>query len=119
MAEDDDENENNDNDSQRDCRLVFQPRRRIATIPYGGDPQDEEIAAVRQKLYEQVVVRDGHKPKTDTNGRPVFFFVQNAVKACYTEEGMGMVVYEWRPQFTQPSEVGIELELENELSDST
>jgi hypothetical protein len=35
----------------------------------------------------------------------------NSIKACYTNEGLGMAVYEWRPQFTTPNEIGIELEL--------
>lgn len=100
-------------DSDKDCRFVYEPRRRVATVPYGGlGPQDENVATARRQLYEQVVTRDGHAPKLDGNGRPIFFFVQNAVKACYTNEGLGMAVYEWRPQFTRPNEVGIELELE-------
>jgi hypothetical protein len=92
------------------CQYVFQTERRVATVPFGGQgPQDAQVTAVRKKLYEQVT-NDGHTPILDSNGRPVFFFVQNAVKACYTNEGLGMAVYEWRPQFSKPNEVGIELE---------
>jgi len=108
--------EEENDDETTDCRYVFENRRRIATVRYGGDPQDEQIATVRQKLYEQVVTRDGQSPKLDENGRPIFFFVQNSVKACYTNEGLGMAVYEWRPQFTKPNEVGIELEVEGALT---
>jgi hypothetical protein len=97
-------------DSEPDCHYEFQPRRRVATVPYGGTPQDVEIADIRKKLYEQVM-KDGLKPKVDEAGRPQFFFLQNGVKACYTEEGLGMCVYEWRPEFSKPNEVGIELQL--------
>ena len=82
----------------------------MATVAYGGNgPQDAEIANVRKRLYESVV-KDGLQPKLDENGRPIFFFWQNGVKACYTEEGLGMAVYEWRPTFAKSDEVGIELE---------
>lgn len=91
------------------CQYVFQPRRRVAYITYGGGPQDATIADVRKKLYEQVV-QDGLKPILDATGRPQFFFAMNSVKACYTAQGLGMVVYEWRPQLTNPNDVGIELE---------
>jgi hypothetical protein len=93
-----------------ECTYEFQPRRKVATVNYGGNPQDVEIAAIRKNLYE-AVVKDGLKPKMDKNGRPEFFFLQNDVKACYTEEGLGMCVYEWRPKFVEHNEVGIELEL--------
>ena len=97
-------------DSDPTCRYVWQPRRLVATVSYGGNgPQDAEIANVRKRLYESVV-RDGLQPKLDENGRPIFFFWQNAVKACYTEEGLGMAVYEWRPRLAKSNEVGIELE---------
>ena len=91
-------------------RSTRRSRRRVATVPYGGTPQDVEIADVRKKLYEQVT-KDGLKPKVDADGRPQFFFLLNCVKACYTEEGLGMCVYEWRPEFVKPNEVGIELEM--------
>jgi len=98
-----------DPEEQAECRYVWVDRRQVATVPYGGSPQDAEITDVRKKLYEQVV-KDGLKPKLDESGRPKFFFWQNSVKACYTDEGLGMAVYEWRPKFSKPSAVGIELE---------
>ena len=91
------------------CKYEFHQRRKVATINYGGNAQDAEIADVRKRLYEKVVT-DGFKPKLSENGRPIFFFVQNNVKACYTSEGLGMCVYEWRSQATKPDEIGIELE---------
>jgi hypothetical protein len=99
-----------DNRAAPACSYMLQPRRKVATVPYGGGPQDAAISDMRKKLYEQVV-KDGLKPVLDSSGRPIFFFTMNSVKACYTEEGLGMAVYEWRPQFTQPNDVGIELEL--------
>jgi hypothetical protein len=92
------------------CSYELQPRRKVATMPYGGNPEDVEITDIRKKLYEKVI-KDGLKPKLDETGRPVFFFLQNTVKACYTEEGLGMCVYEWRTKLAKPNEVGIELEL--------
>jgi hypothetical protein len=97
-------------ESNPECSYEFQLRRKVATVPYGGNSQDKEIENMRKKLYEQVM-KDGLKPKLDENGRPVFFFLQNTVKACYTEEGLGMCVYEWRPKMVKPNEVGIELEI--------
>lgn len=97
--------------SEPDCQYVFQPRRKVATVPFGGDAQDAEVSEIRKKLYEQVI-KDGWKPKLDGNGRPVFFFLQNSAKACYTDEGLGMCVYEWRPKISKPNEVGIELEFQ-------
>jgi hypothetical protein len=91
----------------------FQSRRRVATIPYGGAPQDVDVTQVRKQLYEKVV-KDGFQPKLK-DGRPQFFFLQNNAKACYTEEGLGMGVYDWRPKAAKANEVGIELELELEL----
>lgn len=96
--------------SEPECQYEFQPRRRVATVAYGGTPQDLDIADVRKRLYEQVT-KDGIRPKLDDTGRPLFFFLQNACKACYTDEGLGMCVYEWRPDFIKPNEIGIELEL--------
>jgi hypothetical protein len=104
------EDEEAQSDSNPESTYEFQSRRKVATIKYGGDPQDVEITDIRKKLYEQVV-KDGLKPKMDEKGRPQFFFLQNGVKACYTEEGLGMCVYEWRPASVKPNEVGIELEL--------
>ena len=91
------------------CEYVFMPRRRVATISYGGNPQDPEISALRKKLFDQVA-KDGYKPMMDASGRPIFFFTMNAIKACFSAEGLGMAVYEWRPQFSKPNEIGIELE---------
>lgn len=98
-------------DSDPTFEYEFQARRLVATVPYGGTPQDVEIADVRKQLYDAVVVKDNMKPKLDEQGRPQFFFLQNNVKACSTEEGLGMCVYEWRPKAVKPNEVGIELEL--------
>ncbi|KAL3936561.1 MAG: hypothetical protein SGBAC_008146 [Bacillariaceae sp.] len=92
------------------CKYEFHQRRKVATMYYGGSPQDAEVVNVRKRLYEKVV-NDGLKPKFDEKGRPIFFFVQNEVKACYTSEGLGMCVYEWRSKATKPDEIGIELEL--------
>jgi hypothetical protein len=91
------------------CEYSFKSRRRVATIAYGGSPQDPEITKLRKELYDQVT-KDGYKPLMDSSGRPIFFFTMNAIKACYTDEGLGMAVYEWRPQLTKPNEIGIELE---------
>lgn len=105
------EDEEADEGSMPECEYRWRAARRVATMAYGGGPQDAEITEVRKRLYEQVA-KDGLRPKLDENGRPIFFFWQNAVKACYTAEGgLGMAVYEWRPRFTKPNEVGIELEL--------
>lgn len=91
--------------------FVYQPRRLVATMKYGGDAQDVEVTEIRKKLYEQVV-KDGLKPKLGEEGRPQFFFLQNDTKACFTADGgLGMCVYEWRPKSANSNEVGIELEL--------
>ena len=96
--------------SNPECSYEFQPRRKVATVPYGGNAQDKDITDIRKKLYDQVL-QDGFKPKLDESGKPFFFFLQNTIKACYTREGLGMCVYEWRPKSVKPNEVGIELEL--------
>mmetsp|Transcript_12483 Transcript_12483/g.18322 ORF Transcript_12483/g.18322 Transcript_12483/m.18322 type:complete len:180 (+) Transcript_12483:987-1526(+) len=63
-----------------------------------------------KKLYG-AVIKDGLQPKTDSEGRPVFFFLTYDTKACYTaESGLGMCVYEYRAQFMKSQRVGIELE---------
>jgi hypothetical protein len=85
--------------------------RQVATVSYGGNAQDEEISNIRKQLYDQVL-KDGLKPKFDEDGRPQFFFWQNDVKTCYTEDGLGMTIYEWRPKFSSSNEVGIELMLD-------
>jgi hypothetical protein len=100
-------------ESEPEARYIYQSKRKVATLPYGGCPQDAEVAEIRKKLYEQVV-KDGYKPKLDEAGRPIFFFWQHDVKACYTEDGLGMAVYEYRgPRFIKSNEVGIELEVED------
>ena len=71
------------------AEYVYEEKRQIATIPYGGAPQDEEVTAIRKQLYEQVI-KDNLKPKLDETGRPQFFFLQNNAKACYTDGGLGM-----------------------------
>jgi len=58
----------------------MQKRRRVATIPFGGDPQDEHVGEVRKKLYE-AVTQDGLVPKLDEDGRPMFFLDDS--KACF------------------------------------
>jgi hypothetical protein len=99
-------------EQQPTCQYIYVPQRCIATIPYGGNPQDSEVTKIRKQLYDQVI-KDGYIPKTDPRSkRPIFFFIMNSIKACYTNEGLGMAVYEWRPQFTKPNEIGIELELQ-------
>ncbi|KAL3919092.1 MAG: hypothetical protein SGILL_003929 [Bacillariaceae sp.] len=93
------------------CTYLMQPPRQVATISCGDNVQDENISDIRKRLYEQVL-KDGLKPKLDDDGRPQFFFWQNDVKACYTGEGLGMTIYEWRPKFAKSNEVGIELVLD-------
>jgi hypothetical protein len=68
----------------------------VATVAYGGLPQDGEVAELRKTLHQQVI----------TDG----FFLQNDAKAYFTEEGLGMGVYDWRPKFIKANKVGIELE---------
>lgn len=92
------------------CSFVWNGERRIATVAYGGGPQDADITDVRKRLYDKVI-SDGLRPKLDASGRPCFLFFQHTVKTCFTPEGLGMAVYEWRPQFIKPNEVGIELEV--------
>jgi len=95
------------------CNYVYRPHRRVATVAYGGSPQDSEVADIRRKLYERVVQKDGLRPKLDVDGRPVFFFLQNNAKVCFTADGgLGMVVYDWRPEGVGTNEVGIELEMD-------
>lgn len=91
------------------CRYEYHPRRKIATLPYGGNPQDVEVTDLRKRLYN-AVVQDGLRPKLGADGKPCFFFLQNDSKACFTEDGLGMAVYDWRPKFVNGNEVGIELE---------
>mmetsp|Transcript_25788 Transcript_25788/g.61259 ORF Transcript_25788/g.61259 Transcript_25788/m.61259 type:complete len:512 (+) Transcript_25788:1-1536(+) len=93
-----------------ECRYSVRPSRLVATIPFAGNPQDEEVAQLRRKLYDQVVERDGFKPKLDPiTNRPQFFFWMNDAKACFSREGLGMAVYEWRADWSKSNSVGIEL----------
>jgi len=86
----------------------YQPRRLVATLPFGGYPQDEGVAKVRKELYDAVVA-DGLKVKG--KGKPQFFFWQHDAKACFVEDGLGMAVYEWRPKLSRSNNIGLELEL--------
>ncbi|EJK52032.1 hypothetical protein THAOC_28739, partial [Thalassiosira oceanica] len=73
-----------------ECRYSVRPSRLVATIPFAGNPQDEEVAQLRRKLYDQVVERDGFKPKLDPiTNRPQFFFWMNDAKACFFERRFG------------------------------
>jgi len=96
-----------------DAKYVLQPRRQVATVPYAGGPQDVAIASIRKRFFEQIV-KDGLQPKLGESGRPLFFFWQNSVKTCFTEEGLGMAVYEYRPDIAKANEVGIELQVSDE-----
>lgn len=97
-------------DMQAKSGYKLQPRRLVATVPYGGNPQDEDVSNVRKELYD-AIISDGLNPKLDESGRPIFFFWQNDAKACYVSDGgLGMSVYEWRPKFANGNAVGIELE---------
>ena len=95
-----------------ECSYTLRPNRLVATLPYAGNPQDEEVTQLRRQLYSEVVEKDGYKPKLDPNtGRPIFFFWMNDAKACFTRNGgLGMAVYEWRGEWSKSNEVGIELE---------
>jgi len=94
------------------CRYSLRPSRLVATVPYAGNPQDEDVTQLRRQLYQQVVEKDGFKPKLDpVTNRPIFFFWMNDAKACFTRAGgLGMAVYEWRAEWSKSNEIGIELE---------
>lgn len=94
-----------------DSQYEYHSRRRVATVPYGGYPQDKEISKIRKQLYDQIIKDGKYKPKLDSSGRPQFSFLQNTVKPCYTDGGLGMCVYEWQPKLVNPNEVVIELEM--------
>ena len=96
------------------CNYSLRPSRLVATLPFAGNPQDEEVTQLRRKLYQDVVERDGFKPKLDpVTNRPIFFFWMNDAKACFTRQGgLGMAVYEWRADWSKSNEVGIELEMQ-------
>jgi hypothetical protein len=95
------------------CNYTLRPSRLVATLPYAGNPQDEEVTQLRRQLYQEVVEKDGFKPKLDpVTNRPMFFFWMNDAKACFTRQGgLGMAVYEWRADWSKSNEVGIELEI--------
>lgn len=99
---------------QQKCQYIYQNERMIATIPYyigTSSPQENDtISSIREKLYKQVIVRDKLIPKLDEFGRPMFFFIQNNYKGCFTEDGFGMAIFEWRPRIAAPYEIGIELD---------
>uniref|UniRef100_A0A7S4NHH8 Uncharacterized protein n=1 Tax=Odontella aurita TaxID=265563 RepID=A0A7S4NHH8_9STRA len=100
-----------DDDRDASCGYKLRPSRLVATVKFGGYPQDDEVATKRRELYEEVT-KDGHKVKTDDRGRPLFFFVQNDCKACFVSDGgLGMAVYEFRPRWDEANEVGVELEM--------
>lgn len=96
------------------CNYSLRSSRLVATLPFAGNPQDEEVTQLRRKLYQDVVERDGFKPKLDpVTNRPIFFFWMNDAKACFTRQGgLGMAVYEWRAKWANSNEVGIELEIQ-------
>lgn len=99
-------------EAEATAEYTWQAARTVATVPFGGTPQDNRVADLRKKLYD-AVVKDGLQPKLDSEGRPVFFFLSYDTKACYTSEtGLGMCVYEYRAQFMKGNRVGIELESE-------
>ena len=103
------------------CRYTWVGPRRVAVVPFGGTGlQDEGIPAERQALY-QAVIQDGqYQPKLTTatttgTGRPQFTFWNQAFKGCFTANGLGMAVYEWRPNalpwLAQNHYVGLELQV--------
>jgi hypothetical protein len=104
---------NDDHDEGMATTYVYQGPRLVATLPHGGNPYDENVPAVRKRLYESVLSQNQYKPKLDDKGRPLFFYWSHQTKACYTaESGLGMCVYEYRPDWSQSNQVGVELELD-------
>lgn len=89
----------------------LQPARTYAVVDYNGSgPQDVTVSAVRQNLFEAVVA-NGLKPANGEGGRPLFGFLEKTVKACYKDHGgLSMAVYEWRPRWTNPYQIYLELE---------
>ena len=103
-------NEDDDDAGESISQYSYESRRLVATLPFGGSAQDKEVSDIRKQLYEQVT-KDGLKPKL-VDGRPQFFFLNYDAKACFVADGgLGMAVYEWRPEFSNTNEVGIELAL--------
>ena len=109
-------NEGEDNQAARSATTthptgtyVFTPARRVATLPTGlARAQDEGVTDLRKRLYETVTAA-GLRPKRDANGRPCFFFWSATTKTCWTDKGLGMAVYEWRPAWAQANHIGLEL----------
>jgi hypothetical protein len=103
--------------SDPQCHYVFQPKKLVAAVAYGGEAQDLEIGSIRKQLYERVLKDGLYTPKLDDNGRPIFFFSYGTTKACYTRNGgLGMCVYEWRPSWAKANQVGLELEIPREIN---
>ena len=104
-----------------ECRYTWVGPRRVAVVPFGGTgPQDEGIPAARQALYQAVIQEGQYQPKLTTatstgTGRPQFTFWNQAFKGCFTANGLGMAVYEWRPTalpwLAQNHYVGLELQV--------
>eukprot|EP00588_Corethron_pennatum_P034440 CAMPEP_0194349538 /NCGR_PEP_ID=MMETSP0171-20130528/107146_1 /TAXON_ID=218684 /ORGANISM="Corethron pennatum, Strain L29A3" /LENGTH=518 /DNA_ID=CAMNT_0039117003 /DNA_START=64 /DNA_END=1620 /DNA_ORIENTATION=- len=97
-------------DEGRTLTYAVAPRRRVATVPFAGTPQDDAVAEVRRKLYESVVKDGKYAVKIGEDGRPLFFYRQNNAVACWTDDGLGMGVYAWIPRIVKCHEVGLELE---------
>ena len=118
-GDNDEDDESAELTEQASGSYIFQPARRVATLPTGlARPQDEGVTDLRKRLYEKVTAA-GLKPKLDANGRPCFFFWSAATKTCFTDQGLGMAVYEWRPAFAQSNSVGLELEESPELTQAS
>jgi len=100
---------------EENTAYTWQPPRRIAVVYFSGEgPQDSQrIPEARKRLYESVAQKSQWKIKFQDD-RPVFTFWKNAFKGCYTEQGLGMAVYEWRPSGSSlaGNQIGMELELE-------
>jgi len=109
---DDSSSSNNNDPSQPTCAYSWIPPRKMAIMEYKGGPQDEGIPAARKRLYEKITSASNSRisPKLDENGRPIFTYWKKAFKGCFTEEGLGMAVYEWRPSFAAENKIGMELQ---------
>eukprot|EP00977_Amphora_coffeiformis_P016983 scaffold5383_cov222-Amphora_coffeaeformis.AAC.24 len=116
LFQSDADDEQQDGTEDASGSYAWQPARRVATIPTGiARSQDEGVTDLRKRLYD-LVTSAGLKPKLDGNGRPCFFFWSATTKTCFTDQGLGMSVYEWRPKFAQSNYVGLELEETPELT---
>jgi hypothetical protein len=80
-----------------------------ASRAFQGDPQDRGVGKVREELFERCR-RDGLKAKVGEDGRPKFFYRYGTAKTCWVEDGLGMVVWEWRLKGFRGHEVCMELE---------